>query len=211
MSEHPPAASLASQADPAPVRQLAMPHVSDPMPENARQCPIPAKSAPPPPSLTPRQQAALVRLLAGEPIALICHALRIDPKTLYRWRHHHPLFVAELTRRQRDLWSDIAADLRTTVAAGVDKIREHLSRPNDLTQLRAARLLINLVNSPRLAPTGPTTVEGILDDMLRQQTPPPPPAPDAPSFTDAQRQALLARLLNECDNPAAAPEPSSTV
>jgi transposase-like protein len=170
------------------------------MPENVRQCPIPTKdsaqSPPPPPlpPLSPQQQVALRRLLAGEPLGDIARALQIDPRTLYRWRHHHPAFAAELTRLQRDLWSDIADALRMTVAAGVDKIREHLSRPNDMTQLRAARLLINLVNAPRLAPTGPTTVEGVLDEMLRQSAPP----PSTPEV-DAQRRALLDRLMADPD------------
>ena len=63
-----------------------------------------------------------------------------------------------------------------------------------MTQLRAARFLINLVNAERLRPTDPTTVEGVLDQMLRDATPPP-----ATPEHQAQRRALLDRLLADPD------------
>jgi hypothetical protein len=194
----PPAVTPVASTPPGP--PAASPPPPTPFPENSRQFPIPEKNSaqppppPPPPPLTPRQQAALARLLAGEPLGDIARALQIDPKTLYNWRRTNPTFVAELTRRQRDLWLDISDDLRTTVAAGVGTLRGHLVNPSPMTQLRAARLLINLVNAPRLAPTGPTTVEGVLDEMLRDRTPPPATPEQA-----AQRRALLDQFAGDPD------------
>jgi transposase-like protein len=174
------------------------------MSENVRQCPIPPKNSSqtppptPPPPLSLRQQAALARLLAGEPLGDIARALEIDPRTLYRWRRHHPAFTAELTRRQRELWGDLADDLRGAVADGVGTLRGHLVNHDPMTQLRAARFLVNLVNADRLRPTGATTVDGVLDEMLRESTSPP-----ATPEHQAQRRALLDRLLADPDiNPA---------
>lgn len=185
----------------APTASSPAPPPPTPMPESARECPIPEKNSAhplppaPPPPLAPRQQAALARLLAGESVGAVARALQIDPKTLYRWRRHNPTFVAELTRRQRDLWDDVSGDLLTTVAASVETLRQHLVAPNYVTQLRAARLLIHhLINSDKLRPSGPTTTEGVLDEMIRERTPP----PSTPEH-DAQRRALLDQLAADPD------------
>ena len=170
------------------------------MSENVRPCPIPAKNsaqspAPaPPPRRTPQQHGAHRPRLAGDPLGDIARDLQIDPRTLYRWRHHHPAFVAELTRRQRELWGDLVDQIRAAVGDGVGTIREHLVDHNRMTQLRAARFLINLVNADRLRPTEPTTVEGVLDQMLRDRTPPP-----ATPEHEAQRRVLLDQLLADPD------------
>jgi hypothetical protein len=104
-----------------------------------------------------------------------------------------------MARRNHEIWSDVAADLRQGVAHAVAILRGQLDRCTEpMTQLRAARALITLVNSPRLAPAEPTTVAGVLDHLLRTtHTPPAPATPDTPTFTDAQRQALLDQLLAE--------------
>jgi hypothetical protein len=76
-----------------------------------------------------------------------------------------------------------------------------------MTQLRAARTLLHLVNSPHLTPTAPTTITGVLDRLLAATaspaSAPPPAAPTTiaaavnPTFTHAQREALLNQLLTE--------------
>ncbi|HEY7120490.1 MAG TPA: hypothetical protein VH475_28155, partial [Tepidisphaeraceae bacterium] len=135
----------------------------------------------------------------------VCKALRIDPRTLYNWRHHNPLFIAEFNRRQQELWDDTASHVRRVVAAATDRIRYLLLVADYTSQIRAARVLLSLVNSPRLAPTGPMRLDRVLDQLLDARG---GRADDqAPAYTDAQRQHLFDQLMAQ-DDPDPAPPPT---
>jgi hypothetical protein len=212
-------------ADPAPAASTPVDAppptpASNPMQQNATKCTIPEKIkdlttqpaqlntpvvAQPPAAtttarpLSARQELALDMILAAYNDADICSRLRIDRSTLYRWKYHHPLFVGELNRRQQHLWNDVALDLRVALTRAVKAIQTQLLSLNDTTQLRAARALLHLVNADRLSPAGaPTNLKDVLDHLLQQQSQS-QPASDAqtPTFTDAQRDALLNQFLAE--------------
>ena len=198
--------------DPAP-RPESAPASPDPMHklhQNASECTVSAKSnshlntpaTPTPRALTEKHRIAIDMSLAGEDDHAICFRLKIDRSTLYRWRHHNPLFIAESNRRHQEIWSDFAAELRLSVAKAVRALNHQVDDMNAVNQHRAARTLINLVNSPRIAPTHlPTRVDDVLDNFLRAAQPlpdaPPPKDTPAPTFTDAQRQALLDQILEQ--------------
>jgi hypothetical protein len=180
------------------------------MHENARECTVSAENAPHPPqlitpnptrALTQKHRTALDMLVAGKSDYEVCFTLKIDASTLYRWKHNNPLFIAELNRRHQELWTDLAANLRLTVARAISTINSQLLSADDIDRHRAARTLINLVNTDRLSPkNAPTRLDDVLDAFLRKQQPQAAPKSDgdAPaSFTPAQRQALLDQILTE--------------
>jgi len=149
--------------------------------------------------LTDKQQLVLDYILAGTEDDHICTRFRIHRSTLFRWKYRHPLFIAELNRRQHDLWNDIAGELRAAASKAVHTVRGLLSPGNlDAVRLRAARTLIQLVNAHRVPHAGaaanPLHLSDILDKLLQQQQ---PTAPANSTFTDAQRQSLLTQLLSE--------------
>ena len=207
-----PAAAPGDQSPPAPA--------SIPMQQNATKCNIPEKiknlttqpaqlntpvaasssvTTTPPRPLSAKQEIALDMILAAYNDTDICTRLRIDRTTLYRWKYHHPLFLGELNRRQQQLWNNVAIDLRIALTRSVQAIQSMLVGFNDTTRLRAARSLLHLVNADRLSPAGaPTNLKDVLDHLLRQQSQPATAAAeDAPTFTDAQRDALLNQFLAE--------------
>jgi len=207
-----PAAAPGDQSPPAPA--------SIPMQQNATKCNIPEKIknltaqsaqlntpvlAQPSTTVTAarplsaKQEIALDMILAAYNDTDICTRLRIDRTTLYRWKYHHPLFLGELNRRQQQLWNNVAIDLRIALTRSVQAIQSMLVGFNDTTRLRAARSLLHLVNADRLSPAGaPTNLKDVLDHLLRQQSQPATAAAeDAPTFTDAQRDALLNQFLAE--------------
>lgn len=112
------------------------------IPENSPGFPIPAKIADQtaqlhapaydPSALSPKQHAALNRLFAGDDERFICQTLKIDRKTLYNWKRHHPAFRAELARRNTEVWTDLLGDLRAAVTDAVGppprRERRHRSR-----------------------------------------------------------------------------------
>jgi len=200
---------MSDTVDSTPISSIASAPTPTPIPQNSPE----SSNIKNPPSkttqtntLSPKQFSAINYLLIGNDERYICSSLRIDRKTLYNWRNRHPAFMAELNRRENEVWADVAGTLRLGVANAVSTLRNQLLLDSP-TALRAARALIALVNSPRLAPTGPTTVAGVLDSFLRAATPP-PADPNTPTFTDAQRQALLDQLLAE-DAPQAGAERSA--
>ena len=52
----------------------------------------------PDPALSPRQLAAIVLLFSGRSYSDVVRQLKVDRKTLFRWRHSAP-FIAEINRR----------------------------------------------------------------------------------------------------------------
>jgi transposase-like protein len=50
------------------------------------------------PALSPRQLAAIVLLFSGRSYSDVVRQLKVDRKTLFRWRHSAP-FIAEINRR----------------------------------------------------------------------------------------------------------------
>jgi hypothetical protein len=188
------------------------------MHENARECTVSAEIAPHPAqlnnpcperaqqvqgptrALSQKHRTALDMLASGKSDYEICFVLKIDASTLYRWKHNNPLFIAELNRRHQELWSDIAANLRLVVARAIATIDRQLLSADDVDSHRAARTLLNLVNTDRLSPkNAPTRVDDVLDTFLRNQQPKPAPKSDeqAHNFSDAQRQALLDQIFAE--------------
>jgi hypothetical protein len=195
----------------APVAVLAQSAAAPPLSpvhQDATECIISPKRENSPlqlnttaPALTQKQLAALDLLAAGESDSVVSFRLKIHRTTLYRWKYHNPAFIVELNRRHQELWSDFAAELRLGVARAIGVVRRQLGSVNDVTQLRAARLMINLVNTDRISPkNAPTRVDDVLNNFLRAAQPLTlKEAPAAPTFTDAQRQALLERLLADED------------
>jgi hypothetical protein len=211
--DRPSAPSSAPLCAPAPTSD---PVAQEPMRPNATKCDIHTEceislthlntpdpllalvaSAPDRP-LTQKQYDAVDFLLGPDNYdeGYICTRLRIHRSTLSRWKHQHPLFMAELHRRREQLWNDVAGDLHLTATGAIQTIRDQLSHLSDsTTRLRAARTVLHLVRANRIPPAAanPTNLNDILDKLLRQQQPTPPAA--NATFTDAQRQTLLDQLL----------------
>src|SRR4051794_8905529 len=99
--------------------------------------------------LTDKQEMVLQYVLAGTEDDYICNRFRTAPPSS---AGSHPLFIAELNRRQHELWNDVAGELRLAASQAVHALRSQLGViNNDTVRLRAARTLIQLVNAHRAA------------------------------------------------------------
>jgi hypothetical protein len=153
--------------------------------------------APEPRPLTLRQLTAIDLLLAAKTDAEIVKKLKIDRRTLYNWRHKNPLFIAELNRRSHAAWNETAQRLRALVTRALDTLSEQLGGLiSDAGRTRAARTLIHLIVNQKLAPTGPTNLNEILDQFLDAAQPPKPNG-SAATYSDTQRTQILHDLLTE--------------
>jgi hypothetical protein len=140
------------------------------MPENARQCPIPAQSSQletpslnesqkeeaskpaddeeeqetiHPDTLTDRQFVAIDILAQGTPLRVAAKILQIDLKTLYRWRHQQA-FEEMLVRRRTELWSEVVERLRGMCHECLNELHEQLHDRYDKSRFRAATTVLKL-------------------------------------------------------------------
>ncbi len=133
-----------------------------PMPQNAPKCPAfsPQPAAGPynlraSDNVTTRQphlatlsakQAQAVELLVrGHTDTSVFTQLGIDRKTLYRWKNHHPAFIAELNSRQRQLLNQAALFYRRSLRKSfriVNSAMKNVDSPN------AIRVALALINGP---------------------------------------------------------------
>src|SRR5437867_1169986 len=102
------------------------------MSENVRKCPDLENA------LSPQQHTAVRLLILGRSDTSIAKLLNVSPRTLYRWKSHHPLFRLELSRRRQGLWHNSADKLRSLLPKALKILNEHLDDPYDKTRFRAA-------------------------------------------------------------------------
>jgi hypothetical protein len=185
----------------APAGSIAQ--ISVPTENIAHSCPKLPTSDPKPQrrDLTARQSSALSLLALGKAEHHVCSDLQIPRRTLYHWKHKNPRFIAELNRRQAEIWETAAQRLRRALLKSVSVLSKQLGDPNQDTAFRAARACLPLIGQPRLAPTGRTDPDQILDQFLAANNLPPntPPA----LLTSEQRADLLEKLSQDPDGPDA--------
>jgi hypothetical protein len=110
-------------------------------------------------ALSGKQLLALELLLAGRSDLHVCRALKLNRKTLYLWKHRHPIFVAEFDRRARDAWDLAAARLQNLTDTALDTVAHQLGRrSSQVTQLRAAKTLIGFLVKDLAPPTIPCEI-----------------------------------------------------
>lgn len=106
-------------------------------------------------ALPPEQLQAIDLMLLGESVTDTVRKLRIDRKTLYRWRQN-PLFRAEFNRRQAESVEASSQRLRSLSEKAIGVIERHL----DNGDLKAATALLKIVAAmpPPDTETNPQTL-----------------------------------------------------
>jgi hypothetical protein len=112
--------------------------------ENVRKCPkCPTPStSDTPPDLTEKQLAALDLLLTGATDLAVAKALDISPRTLYRWRNHHPAFRAELAQRRQCFYESTLDRFLVTLSRSLDTLDHQVTDRYAPTAHRASRTIL---------------------------------------------------------------------
>jgi hypothetical protein len=110
--------------------------------------------------LTPEQENAVDLLILGKPDREVADTLGFARETVTRWRHEHPVFIAELNRRRQALWVEHHERLRALVGQAVEVIEQAVCGGN----LKAAVELLKIVkvHGAVNAPEGATEPEAVL-------------------------------------------------
>jgi DNA-binding CsgD family transcriptional regulator len=124
------------------------PSTPDIPPQNASNHPTPANASrrpgrPQSSTLSARQRYALACLLAGHTDLAISRALKINRKTLYTWKHNHPLFRAAYEEGSIQTRDAVSCRLANALLRSTDTLRRHLKSDDPLVAFRAARALLS--------------------------------------------------------------------
>jgi len=135
---------------------------SHPLPGDARECPIEKTSlnetptslnendSSTPAALTHQQLSAIDLLAQGAAHRTVTRKLKIDPKTLYRWRQQ-PAFVDRLSQRRTELWSDVVQRLRGMAHESLDVLDEQLRDTYDRSRFQAATTVLKMLDLKKAA------------------------------------------------------------
>lgn len=97
--------------------------------------------------VTPKQERALVKLLAGGTDAQAAKAASVNRRTVFEWRHDDPVFAAEYRRRQETMFDRAMRGLLSDVDKATRTVRNLTSAKDESVRLRAAESVIDRVAS----------------------------------------------------------------
>ena len=156
--------SLVQTAVPATSQAASIPAGEAEMLRDAALCGAGASdSLPNPPQVTAGtlsvpQQTAISLMIAGRTMASIAGTLGLSRSTISRWRDDHPLFAAELARRQRDVYDTASRRLQLLMIRAIDVIDESL-RSRRFQDASAWKVLNTLKAANWATPVAPTDAE----------------------------------------------------
>jgi Homeodomain-like domain len=94
--------------------------------------------------LNDRQAAAIALMLEGIRDINIARTLKINRRTLYRWRALDPDFRKELARRRAELFDHAGDRLRASLQMAVNNLNCQLQHPSPVVAQTAAKTVLNL-------------------------------------------------------------------
>ena len=120
--------------------------------------------------LSQEQQNAIEHLLQGQSDRVTADAVGVARQTIWEWRNHDVLFIAELNRQRSEMWTEARERLKSLANRALDVVELHLDSDDPKASLGAAKYILQgtrLLGDTDLPKEGPTTPEGVLLAELR--------------------------------------------
>jgi lambda repressor-like predicted transcriptional regulator len=122
--------------------------------------------------LSIEQANALEHLLRGQSDRAVADAVGVARQTIWEWRNHDPLFIAELNRQRSEMWTEARERLKSLANRALDVVEVHLDSDDPKASLAAAKYILQgtrLLGDTDLPTSGPTTpAEVLLPDLRRE-------------------------------------------
>jgi transposase-like protein len=153
--------------------------------------------------LTVAQESALDLLIMGQSDAAVGRAVGVDRATVWKWRHEHPVFAAELERRRGALFYEGQERLRALALQAVEAVEAALAKKNVRVALEVLKGigLLSGHPSPILAQDPEQRLQAMVEHELAQAVEPDPLqallAEEACPGSHRRKQAIEARLRAE--------------
>lgn len=118
--------------------------------------------------LTARQLTAINLLSMGKSVVATAASIKVDPSTVHRWKASSPLFIAELNRRQADLFDTLIVKMRLLMGKAVDELTAVMNSSSKYDRREVMwKVLALLKPQKRLLETGPTEPRDVIDAQIR--------------------------------------------
>ena len=122
--------------------------------------------------LSIEQANALEHLLQGQSDRAVAEAVGAARQTIWEWRNHDPLFIAELNRQRSEMWGEARERLKSLANRALDVVELHLDSDDPKAALGAAKYILQgtrLLGETDLPRSGPTTPEDVILEKLRSE------------------------------------------
>jgi hypothetical protein len=111
-------------------------------------------------------------LLQGQSDKAAAEAVGVSRQTVWEWRNHDPLFIAELNRQRFEMWDEARERLKSMANRALDVLEQQLGSGDSKVSLAAAKYILQgtrLLGDNDLPINGPRTPEEIImKDLLRE-------------------------------------------
>ena len=122
--------------------------------------------------LSIEQQNAIEHLLRGRSDRVVAEEVGVTRQTISEWKHHDPLFVAELNKQRLAMWREAHERLKSLANRALDTVELQLDSGDPKASLAAAKYILQgtrLLGDSDLPKGGPTTPEAVIMDKLRSE------------------------------------------
>jgi hypothetical protein len=122
--------------------------------------------------LSQEQMNAIEHILQGKSDRAVAEAVGVARQTIWEWRNHDVLFIAELNRQRSELWREAHQRLKILANRALDAVEQQLDSGDPKASLAAARYILQgtrLLGDTDLPKGGPTTPEAVIMDRLRSE------------------------------------------
>ena len=122
--------------------------------------------------LSQEQMNAIEHILQGKSDRAVAESVGVARQTIWEWRNHDVLFIAELNRQRSELWREAHQRLKILANRALDAVEQQLDSGDPKVSLAAARYILQgtrLLGETDLPKNGPTTPEDVIMARLRKQ------------------------------------------
>ena len=122
--------------------------------------------------LSIEQANAIEHLLQGQSDRVTAEAVGVSRQTVWEWRNHDPLFVAELNRQRSEMWREARERMKALANRALDVVEQQLDSGDPKAALAAAKYILQgtrLLGDTELHVGGPMTPEAVIMARLRNE------------------------------------------
>ena len=95
--------------------------------------------------LSQEQMNAIEHLLQGRSDRAVSEAVGVSRQTVWEWRNHDPLFIAELNRQRYEMWKEAHERLKSLAHEAVNVLTRGLSSQDENVAITAAVHILKTV------------------------------------------------------------------
>jgi hypothetical protein len=114
--------------------------------------------------LTDKQRLAVDCIVQGMTDHQVAKEIGAARETVCRWRKNNPAFIAVLNQRRMAIWHASKDRMRRNIALALDVLETALKAGD----VRVALEFVKRADKD-VPPIGPETIEGVIDEMARDQ------------------------------------------